>query len=98
MIADRKPFEALVVLVVSHYSDKYKTRSPFILSCLVALIFGYAICISGAPRGAKYFGTFLCASGSFGAFPGGISWYVYLRAASALVRMLAFTFHPQVRK
>lgn len=39
--------------------------------CLI----GYAINISNAHNGAKYFGTFLCVGGSYGAFPGVVTWY-----------------------
>lgn len=40
--------------------------------CLV----GFAINISEAPSGVKYFGTFLVVGGSYAAFPGVVAWYV----------------------
>ena len=49
-------------------------RSPFILAGLTMCLIGFAINISDARIGVKYFGTFLCVSGSYAAFPGVVSW------------------------
>lgn len=35
---------------------------------------GFVINISPAPSGVKYFGLFLCASGSYGALPAVVTW------------------------
>jgi hypothetical protein len=60
-----------------------KIRSPFILAGLVMCLFGYAINISTAPRGVKYFGTFFVVAGSYAAFPGVVSWYQFLISSVA---------------
>jgi hypothetical protein len=39
------------------------------------ITFGYAINLSNAPKGVKYFGTFFVVAGSYSAFPGVVSWY-----------------------
>lgn len=51
-----------------------KMRTPFIFIGLGMLTLGFAINISNAPRGAKYFGTFFCVAGSYATFPGVVSW------------------------
>uniref|UniRef100_A0A8H7XRE6 MFS general substrate transporter n=1 Tax=Psilocybe cubensis TaxID=181762 RepID=A0A8H7XRE6_PSICU len=58
----------------AHYSDKMKMRSPFIILGLVCCLIGFAINISDAPNGVKYFGTFFVVSGSYAAFPGIVAW------------------------
>ncbi|KAH7908986.1 MFS general substrate transporter [Hygrophoropsis aurantiaca] len=64
----------IVLLVFAHFSDKLKIRSPFILAGLVMCLIGFAINISNAPSGVKYFGTFFCVAGSYAAFPGIVCW------------------------
>ncbi|KAG2067218.1 MFS general substrate transporter [Suillus decipiens] len=64
----------LALLVFAHYSDKLKMRYPFILVGLTMCLIGFSINISAAPVGVKYFGTFFIVTGSYGAFPGVISW------------------------
>ena len=49
----------------------------FILAGLTMCLIGFAINISNAPIGVKYFGTFFCVSGSYAAFPGIVAWYVH---------------------
>ncbi|XP_006457076.1 hypothetical protein AGABI2DRAFT_188790 [Agaricus bisporus var. bisporus H97] len=56
------------------YSDKIQKRSPFILAGLICCLIGYAINISNAPSGVKYFGTFFVVTGSYAAFPGTVAW------------------------
>ncbi|KAL5497685.1 hypothetical protein ACEPAH_2616 [Sanghuangporus vaninii] len=58
-------FACIVLLVFVHFSDKVQKRSPFILLGLTMLVVGFSINVSPAPRGAKYFGTFLCVAGSY---------------------------------
>ncbi|THH06988.1 hypothetical protein EW145_g3694 [Phellinidium pouzarii] len=67
-------FATIMLLVFGHYSDKLKMRSPFIVIGLTMCLIGFAINISAAPRGAKYFGTFFCVAGSYASFPGVVSW------------------------
>ncbi len=57
-------------------SDRYKLRSPFIFGGLLVALVGFVINITDAPSGVKYFGTFLCVSGSYGALPGVVVWFV----------------------
>ena len=66
---------ALVLLLFAVWSDRVQKRSPFILAGLVMCLIGFAINISDAPIGVKYFGTFFCVSGSYAAFPGVVAWY-----------------------
>ncbi|KAL4251559.1 MFS transporter superfamily protein [Abortiporus biennis] len=67
-------FATIVLLIFAWWSDKIQKRSPFILAGLVMLLIGFAINISEAPIGVKYFGTFFCVAGSYAAFPGVIAW------------------------
>lgn len=69
-------YSAIILLTSAHYSDKFKIRSVFIYACYFLLVIGYAINISDASGGAKYFGTFLVVVGSYSAFPGVVSWWV----------------------
>lgn len=64
----------MMVYVFALWSDRIQRRSPFILAGLCMLLVGFSINISDAPPGVKYFGTFLCVSGSYAAFPGVVSW------------------------
>ncbi|PSR71771.1 hypothetical protein PHLCEN_2v12375, partial [Hermanssonia centrifuga] len=64
----------IILLIFALWSDRIKMRYPFILAGLVMCLIGFAINISNAPIGVKYFGTFFCVSGSYAAFPGVISW------------------------
>ncbi|TFK52784.1 MFS general substrate transporter [Heliocybe sulcata] len=65
---------AIVLLLMAIWSDRIKMRSPFIVACLLMSLIGFAINITDAPTGAKYFGTFFCVVGHYAAFPGGITW------------------------
>ncbi|TFY59400.1 hypothetical protein EVJ58_g5799 [Rhodofomes roseus] len=64
----------IVLMIFALWSDHLKMRSPFILTGLLMCLVGFSINISDAPIGAKYFGTFLCVSGSYAAFPGIVTW------------------------
>ncbi|KAH9919552.1 MFS general substrate transporter [Fomitopsis serialis] len=64
----------IVLIVFAVWSDHTKMRSPFILAGLLMCLVGFSINISDATIGAKYFGTFLCVSGSYAAFPGIVTW------------------------
>lgn len=57
-------------------------RSPFILLGLTMCLIGFAINVSNAPIGVKYFGTFFCVAGSYGGFPGVVTWYVRCHCVS----------------
>jgi hypothetical protein len=56
------------------YSDKMQKRSPFVYAGLIFCLIGFAINISTAPNGVKYFGTFFVVAGSYAAFPGVVAW------------------------
>lgn len=64
----------IVLYTFAHYSDKLHMRSPFILAGLTMCLIGFSINISNVAPGVKYFGTFLCVTGSYSAFPGVVSW------------------------
>ncbi|KAF8995232.1 MFS general substrate transporter [Cyathus striatus] len=63
----------MLIYAFSYFSDKFKMRSPFIYAGLILSLIGYAINISNAGIGIKYFGTYLCLAGCAG-FPGVIAW------------------------
>ncbi|KAJ3565341.1 hypothetical protein NP233_g7691 [Leucocoprinus birnbaumii] len=63
-----------VLYIFAFYSDKIKKRYPFILAGLTFCLIGFAINISDAPHGVKYFGTFFVVTGSYAAFPGVVAW------------------------
>lgn len=65
---------AIVLYIWAVYSDKIKMRSPFVYAGLVLCMIGFAINISTAPNGVKYFGTFFVVIGSYAAFPGVVAW------------------------
>ncbi|THH07739.1 hypothetical protein EW145_g3188 [Phellinidium pouzarii] len=67
-------FATIMLLVFGHYSDKLKIRSSFVILGLIICLIGFAINISAAPRGVKYFGTFFCVAGSYTSFSGVVSW------------------------
>ncbi|KAG5636842.1 hypothetical protein H0H81_006635 [Sphagnurus paluster] len=67
-------FATMVLYAFAHYSDKIKMRSPFIIGGLTMCLFGFAINISNASHGVKYFGTFFIVAGSYSAFPGIVAW------------------------
>lgn len=52
-------------------------RSPFILAGMFTGIVGYAINISNASLGTKYFGIYLCVMGLYGALPGVLAWCAF---------------------
>ncbi|KII85303.1 hypothetical protein PLICRDRAFT_116666 [Plicaturopsis crispa FD-325 SS-3] len=67
----------LTVFAFGHYSDRLRARAPFVLAGLVMALVGYAINIApAATTGAKYFGTFLCVMGTYGAYPTALAWCV----------------------
>ncbi|KAH9919550.1 MFS general substrate transporter [Fomitopsis serialis] len=64
----------IVLIAVSMWSDHVKLRSPFLFGGLTICLVGFAINISDAAIGVKYFGTFLCVTGSYTSMPGVVSW------------------------
>lgn len=64
----------IILMVFAIASDTLKMRSPFIGAGLLLCLVGFAINISDAAIGVKYFGTFLCVSGSYSAITGIVAW------------------------
>jgi len=67
-------FATTLLLVFSYLSDRWRRRSTFILAGQSLAVIGFAINVSNASHGAKYFGTFLCVGGTYAAFPSIVSW------------------------
>lgn len=65
-----------MVLVWGVWSDHVQMRAPFVFAGLALSAIGYAINISNAGTGAKYFGTYLVAIGGYASFPAINAWYV----------------------
>ncbi|GJE96618.1 MFS general substrate transporter [Phanerochaete sordida] len=67
-------FAATLGVTFAWLSDAHKLRWPVVLAGHALCALGYGIQVSNAPFAAKYFGTFACVAGSYGVFPGAISW------------------------
>jgi hypothetical protein len=63
--ADANFLPAIFLLFFAHFSDKLRLRRPFVLAGLLTCAVGFGINISNASNGVKYFGTFLCVTGSY---------------------------------
>lgn len=66
-------FATILIIVFAMQSDRLQIRSPFILAGQLVSLIGFAINLSGGPRGVRYFGTFLCCAG-YAAFPVLVAW------------------------
>ncbi|KAJ7739082.1 MFS general substrate transporter [Mycena maculata] len=64
----------IVLFIFAYWSDKMKLRYPFILAGFLLNLIGFAINISNAPSGVKYFGTFFCVTGAYAGVPGVVAW------------------------
>ncbi|KAG7087157.1 hypothetical protein E1B28_013137 [Marasmius oreades] len=64
----------VVLYIFAHFSDRTRLRSPFIYASLILCLIGFSINISNVAPGVKYFGTFLCVTGSYAGFPGIVAW------------------------
>ena len=67
---------AIAVYTTGYYSDKLKTRYPFIFGGLVIAFMGLSMNIMDLPANMKYMGTFAIVSGTYGVVPGSIAWCV----------------------
>lgn len=67
-------FATITLLIWAVWSDRIKTRYPFVLAGLTFCLVGFVINICDVPIGAKYFGTFLIVAGSYAGFPGVVAW------------------------
>ncbi|KAJ7160893.1 MFS general substrate transporter [Mycena filopes] len=70
------PYVAATILlfIFAFWSDSIMLRFPFILAGFTLNLIGFAINISNAPSGVKYFGTFFCVCGAYAAVPGIVAW------------------------
>ena len=69
--------EVVVVMWWAIWSDRVKRRAPFLFSGLFLCLVGFAINITNAPIGVKYFGTYLIVIGGYAAHPAVIAWYAF---------------------
>ena len=59
----------IAILATSAYSDKMKSRGPFIIAGCVLAIAGYIMLLVAKTPGVKYGGTFLVATGIYPGTP-----------------------------
>ncbi|KAM5545341.1 hypothetical protein V8D89_000954, partial [Ganoderma adspersum] len=64
----------VTVVVWAIWSDRIKRRFPFVLCGQLLCLVGFAINISNAGIGVKYFGTFLIVTGGYAAYPADTAW------------------------
>lgn len=62
-------FAAICVIVLALIADKYRARSAILLFGMTVSLVGYIILYASYTSGVRYFGAFLAAAGSYGAFP-----------------------------
>ncbi|RPD60527.1 MFS general substrate transporter [Lentinus tigrinus ALCF2SS1-6] len=70
------PYVVGTVTVISWgiWSDRIQIRSPFVFAGLSLCLIGFAINISDASIGVKYFGTFLIVAGGYSSIPALLAW------------------------
>lgn len=71
-------------MVWAVWGDRIKMRYPFDIAGLTLSLIGYGINISNASIGVKYFGTYLCAMGGYGAFPATNAWCAFTSVPASL--------------
>lgn len=82
----------ICVYIFAYLSDKLRLRSLFLLISLLITFAGYAINISPAPIPLKYFGIFLCVTGSYSGIPGLSAWQAN-NSSGRYKRALALAMH-----
>ncbi|KAI0102926.1 major facilitator superfamily domain-containing protein [Nemania sp. FL0031] len=65
---------AILAVVVAYFSDRVGKRSPFVVTCMLAILVGYILCISTGTPGVVYAGVFIAAAGIYSSFAGNIAW------------------------
>ncbi|RXW16317.1 hypothetical protein EST38_g9540 [Candolleomyces aberdarensis] len=65
---------SITIYLFAYLSDKLRLRAPFLFASLAISFVGYAINVTNAPAGVKYFGIFLCVTGSYAGIPGLSAW------------------------
>ncbi|KAG6330234.1 hypothetical protein ID866_8855 [Astraeus odoratus] len=73
-ILNNVPVSQLLTVPIYIAANKMKMRWPFLFSLQVTALIGYIIEVTDAPMSVKYFGTFLCAVGSYSAGPVSVGW------------------------
>ncbi|KAI0696756.1 MFS general substrate transporter [Cerioporus squamosus] len=70
------PYVVGTITVISWgiWSDRIQIRSPFVFAGLSLCLIGFAINLSNASIGAKYFGTFLIVTGGYSSIPALLAW------------------------
>ncbi|KAI0672079.1 MFS general substrate transporter [Trametes maxima] len=70
------PYAAATIAVITWaiWSDRVQMRSPFVFAGYALMLVSFAINISQASAGVKYFGTYLAIVGGYAAFPAIVSW------------------------
>ncbi|KAE9985322.1 hypothetical protein EG328_007575 [Venturia inaequalis] len=82
------------VILVSHLSDKYRMRGPFIIAGCILAIGGYIMLIASTKASVQYGGTFLVAAGIFPCSPLVMGWLAnnvaphYVRATATGVQIM----------
>ena len=64
----------ITVLLVGHFSDRFRVRGPFMLAGLVLAVSGYIILIASKRSNVQYGGTFLIAAGIYPCSPLVMGW------------------------
>ncbi|KAI0200316.1 major facilitator superfamily domain-containing protein [Astrocystis sublimbata] len=64
---------AILAVLVAYFSDRVGKRSPFVIVCLLAILLGFILCITGGP-GVVYAGVFIATAGIYSSFAGNIAW------------------------
>jgi len=65
---------AILAVIFAYISDKVGKRSPFILTFMIIMTVGFAMCIGSANPHVVYAGVFISACCIYPAFPGLITW------------------------
>ncbi|KAI0486412.1 major facilitator superfamily domain-containing protein [Xylaria cf. heliscus] len=66
---------AILAIVVAYFSDRVGKRSPFVVTCMLAILVGFILCISAGDKpGVVYAGVFIATAGIYSSFAGNIAW------------------------
>lgn len=74
LIAPPFVLAAIVMFVSSWYSDKWRIRSPFIISNAVLTIVGTVLLGLTRPVGLRYFGVFVAVTANYANLPAILTW------------------------
>ncbi|GAW25158.1 putative major facilitator superfamily transporter [Rosellinia necatrix] len=65
---------AILAVVVAYFSDRVGKRSPFVVTCMLAILVGFILSISSSNPGVVYAGVFIATAGIYSSFAGNIAW------------------------